>query len=150
VRHLRLTVAFALFVAVLAFAQNPATPDLSGTWVLNHKKSKHSGVRHETVVIRRSGAEITMKFVSDGKPSIKTLFADGQIHPWSMQEHDQATSQSYWKDSVLVAETMVISSAIPRYPVFRYQERWSLSSDGRTLTREIVGSPGQVLVYDKQ
>jgi hypothetical protein len=149
----------AVLSAVLALpllAQKPAPPDLSGTWVLNTSKSKlpksklpKSAVPDpERLVITCAGDRIEMHFKFDGRESTTWYIADGHEHPTAeWQETTETSAKTSWIDSVLVTET--IKRDVVHATLSRSTERWSLSSDGRVLTRELL-HPKLLFAFDKQ
>ena len=69
VRQLLVTITLALAAAFSAVGQNPATANLSGTWVFNAAKSKLAKfmkVESETVVVTPSASTIEFRFTTNG------------------------------------------------------------------------------------
>jgi hypothetical protein len=156
VRPALVTITLALAVTFSALAQKPVSPDLSGTWVLNLGKSKLSKrvtIGSETIVITCPNSTIQFHFTTDGKESTETYTPDGKDHIVKEFSGGQLFSKAQWKKSVLVTESgsrlVMPNSAADGYQPIQDRERWTLSSDGRVLTREIE-DPKQVFVYDKQ
>lgn len=154
-RRWLLAIALAL-VAGSLIAQNPVTPDLSGTWTLNLQKSrvpKYFAISSEMTVIACSSDAIQIHFTTDGKESDDAYMIDGRYHVVKETPRGQIFSRAEWKKSVLVTETSVRikvpSSFSDAPPVIVAKESWALSGGGRVLTRE-SDDPRQVLVYDKQ
>ncbi|MBZ5696796.1 MAG: hypothetical protein LAN36_15730 [Acidobacteriia bacterium] len=140
----------AILLGVLAtplLAQNPATPDFSGTWVFNPAQSqpaKRVANRTETIAIACTGQTIEFHFTTDGKASTQAYLLDGKEHVGRVLGGSAVYGRAEWKGSVLVTKF--------RTDLFTFKTRWKLSSGGRVLIRSIEG-PGhnnQLLVYDKQ
>jgi hypothetical protein len=156
VRQSLITISLALAVAFSALAQNPATPDLSGTWVLNTVKSKiskHVTIGAETIVVTCTNSTIQFDITSDGKESIEIYFPDGKEHVVKELQGSQLFSRAQWKKSMLITESggriAMPNSPVDGYEPIHEKERWTLTSDGSSLIREL-GNPKQVFVYDKQ
>ena len=145
VRQSLITISLALAVAFSALAQNPATPDLSGTWVLNTVKSKiskHVTIGAETIVVTCTNSTIQFDITSDGKEHVVKELQGSQLF-----------SRAQWKKSMLITESggriAMPNSPVDGYEPIHEKERWTLTSDGSSLIREI-DDPKQVFVYDKQ
>jgi hypothetical protein len=141
-------------VASLAVAQQPTTPDLSGTWVLNPAKSKvpkKVSLDPETVVIKCAGNSIAIAISSGGEQELDTFVADGKDHAQDVGSGGQLYSKAQWKKSVLFTEmgARVTGHGIGSYDFLTDKERWSVSPDGLVLTREME-DPKEILVYDKR
>lgn len=155
-RQALIAIILALAVTFSALAQNPVTPDLTGTWVFNlakSKLSKHVTISSETIVITCPNSTIQFHFTTDGKESTETYTPDGKDHIVKEFPGGQLFSKAQWKKSVLVTESggrlVMSNSPADGYEPIHDRDRWTLSSDGRALTREI-DDPKQVFVYDKQ
>lgn len=154
-RRLLITITLALAVAFAAQAQNPAPPDLSGTWVFNAAKSKlskHATIRKETLVIKCAGNSIHIATASDGKESTEMYVVDGKEHvDLNVQGGGQWYSKAQWKKSVLITEFAGRVKGIDGgdFEIMHVKVRWIVSPDGRVLTREF-DDPSQLFVYDKQ
>jgi hypothetical protein len=152
----RLLAAIAL-VAVLStatVAQSEATPDLSGTWILNPAKSKVSkkvAPDPEMLVIKCAGASIAIATSSSGKQSLEMFIVDGKEHIKDLGAGARNYTKAEWKKSVLSTEFAgrVVGYAMGNFDVFTVKQRWSLSSDGLTLTSE-TEAPKEIYVYDKK
>jgi hypothetical protein len=147
-------ILWAVLLCTPAFAKHSSTPDLSGTWVLNLTKSTpaKNGTRDsETVVIECSGENVHITYkTTAGKQSEEMWVANGQnfldkqLAGGSLLYH-----RAQWKRTVLVTEKDSDTPiAVGTKHLALEKNRWSLSSDGRVLTRE-VEDPPQTLVYDK-
>ena len=75
-----------------------------------------------------------------GKERTKDTGSGGQIY-----------SKAQWKRSVLFTEIggRVTTAGIGEYDFLTDKQRWSVSLDGRVLTREF-DDPKQIFVYNKQ
>jgi hypothetical protein len=146
--------SMALLFAVPTLAQAPAPPDLSGTWVLNAAKSKvakKSALDPETLVIKCAGASIEFATSSNGEQSLEMFIADGKERAKDTGSGGQIYSKAQWKKSVLFTEFggRVTAQGIGEYDFLTNKQRWSISPDGRVLTREFE-DPKRTFVYDKQ
>ena len=149
----QLLVTFVLVVAVMfsTFAQTAATPNLSGTWVLNTPKSsipKDSTIKAQTVVIENKKSAIVFRYQTDGKKSTETYTPDGKKRVSGL-----LTSSARWRDSVLVIES-TLDIKIPNATVVvtglkPVVDTWTLSADGRTLTHDGADHK-EIYLYEKQ
>lgn len=150
--------SFSLILAAAfsALAQTTATPDFSGTWVLNSAKStlaKDNATKSETIVINYKKSAIVFHYKTDGKKSVETYTPDGQKRMTKNMSSGQLTSKASWRDSVLVIES-TLDIKIPNATVIvtglkPVVDKWALSADGRTLTHD-EDDHKEILVYDKQ
>jgi hypothetical protein len=158
-RLLPLTIPLAVALVTPIRAQNPTTPDLSGTWVLNLAKSKltkDAKVHSETLAIVSSGLNVVMRFNTDGKESAHSYVTDGKERVVAEVQGGQNLEKAYWKKSALVVETFA-RLKMPNTPtvngneLWRLKDRWTLSAEGRVLTDEAEGFDAKTRsVYDKQ
>jgi len=148
----------ALSLIVLAsplVSQTAAPPDLSGTWVFNAAKSKLAKtvvLQSETLVIKCAGNSIHVAIAWDGKESTEMYVVDGKEHTdLNVQGGGQLYSKAQWKKSTLITETGGRVRGIDGgdFEIMHDKVQWTLSADGRTLTREF-DDPKQTFVYDKQ
>lgn len=159
----------AILLAASAFAQESTPPDLTGTWTLNLTKSKAAKgqtLHAARVEIESGGSDVSITETIDGKDTTNAYFTDGKATPIARVRGGQIMAKAYWKKSKLVIETFGVQSApnpsaapaIPRTveapsadsaTYTNSVERWSVSPDGSTLTREFE-NPKQTFVYDKQ
>jgi hypothetical protein len=143
------TIALVLALAPSCLAQNSAASRLSGTWVLNLAKSKmgESTTRSVTLTIMCSGRTITIDNTINGKtwpPWIYTT--DGKKHIFADIPGGPEMAKATWEKSVLV--TRLIGRKAK--PPFDFTDRWTVSTDGRTLTQESTWPGKPIYVYDKQ
>lgn len=155
-RQLLIKLPIVLTVTFSAVAQTAATPDFSGTWVLNVPKStlaKDSTIKSETIVIAYKKSTIIFHYKTDGKKSTETYTPDGQKRVAKDMSSGQLISKASWQDSALVIESTleieipnVVVNVSGLKPVI---DKWTMAADGRTLTRETY-DPKEISVYDKQ
>jgi hypothetical protein len=144
-----------LVLAIAAPGQDSAAPDLSGTWTFNAAKSKVSkkiGLASGMLVIKCAGASIEFASSSNGEQFLELYVVDGKEHvDLNAGGAGQWYSKARWNKTTLVTEAGERVKGLDRgdFEIIHYTTRWSLSPDGRILTREIE-YPKQVLVYDKQ
>jgi hypothetical protein len=123
---------------------------LSGTWELNVAKSKleeHSFIISLTLVITCSGRTIQIDNTINGRKYHPWIYTtDGKEHFFAELPGGDEVAKTKWDGSVLV--TRLIGRKTK--PPFDYTDRWSVSTDGRTLTQESKGRAEQTFVYDKQ
>jgi hypothetical protein len=144
--RLLLSIALGAALVSTAFAQTAAHPDLSGTWKLNSAKSKldkHETITSETLVITCADSYVEFRYTIDGKDYPHRYITDGKER--SIAEGGRQVSpyiitmvKAQWQKSVLVIEVM------------HRTLRWTLSSDGRTLTLDPDSNGKLSYVYDKQ
>jgi hypothetical protein len=145
----------AIMLACSALAQTAASPDLSGTWVLNLAKSKvgkHNTITTETIVIANKDSALEFRDTVDGKQSPpRTYTPDGKEHTVLLTAESQVFTKARWKKSALITESSarIVSGPASGFEPITLKSRWSLSADGRVLTEEI-DDPRQTYVYHKQ
>ena len=157
-RNFLLIFLLALTAADAAPAKPDAPPDISGTWILNVNQSKlpkGDPTHSETIVIACSGSQIAMRDNVDGKRSTTMYYLDGKEHPFAEVEGGEDLRKAHWKKNILVIETVARvkaqNSALNGSALWRLQDRWSLSADGRVLTEKSEGfDTPEVRVYEKQ
>jgi hypothetical protein len=155
-RQLLVTIALVLAVMFSALAQTTATPDFSGTWVLNAAKStlpKDNTIKSQSIVIDNKKSAIVFHYKTDGKKSTETYTPDGKKRVTVNMSSGQLSSSARWHDSVLVVEstldikipnaTVVVSGLKP------VVDTWTLAADGRTLTHDAADHK-EIYVYEKQ
>jgi len=146
--------------------QIAATPDLSGTWVLNLQKSKmpkSMTIESEKVVVVRMGSIVEFHFTTNGKRAkTYTYSVDGKEHflseMVSSPNHFRDYYKAKWQGTALVV-THRMSVEVTPIPIYAatdedgFTERWSLSPERRSLTRTFTGREAalnSLTVYDKQ
>ena len=151
-RRLLLTIALSAALASTSFAQTATTPDFSGTWKLNLAKSKldkHNKIKSQTITITTSGDTIQFHYATDPKDRLYTYVTDGKERPvgiWT-ESDDYRGVKATWENSVLVIEEII---RIPGQDLIQSIDRWSLSSDGKTLLLDPDSNGKLSYVYDKQ
>jgi hypothetical protein len=144
-----ITIALVLAAAFSSLAQNPAASRLSGTWVLNLTKSKtgESTTRSSTLTITCSGSTITIDNTINGKTWPPWVYStDGKKHIFAYIPGGPEMAIASWNKSVLV--TRLIGRKAK--PPFDFTDRWTVSTDGRTLKQEAAWPGKPIYVYDKQ
>ena len=136
-------------------AQSGRKPDFSGSWTMNAAKSTFGVVPPPASITRKiTHAEPAMAIeeVQDSplgvQETTRKYQTDGSETTFSAQGADVKTSAK-WEGDVLVVISTVEMIGIS------YNDRMSLSPDGKTLTSTIaIGSPqgnvDVVVVFDKQ
>jgi hypothetical protein len=153
-RRCLLAVLLAVFALPL-LAQNSATPDFTGTWVLNLAKSTlgDDTTKSETLEIANKKSTIVFHYKRDGKKSTDTYTPDGQDRVVQNMSSGQLISRARWQGMTLVIESTLkinMPNATLIYKGGRpITDTWTLSADGRTLTLQ-PNDPKEVFVYDKQ
>jgi hypothetical protein len=155
-RQLLVTVTLVLVVIFPVVAQAIATPDFSGTWVLNSAKStlaKDNTIKSESIVIVYKKSAIVFHYKTDGKKATETYTPDGQKRVTENMSSGQLTSKASWHDSALVIES-TLDIKVPNVTVVvtglkPVIDTWTLAADGRTLTHD-ADDHKEIFVYDKQ
>ena len=155
-RQLLITITLVLAVMYPVLAQTTATPDFSGTWVLDAAKStlsKDSTIKSQTLVIDNKKSAIIFHYKTDGKKLTETYTPDGKKRVSANLSSGQLTSSANWRDSVLVIEstldikvpnaTLVVTGLKPVI------DTWTLAADGRTLTHDAADHK-EIYVFQKQ
>jgi hypothetical protein len=139
--------------ASLFFGQTATTPDISGTWKLNLAKStlpKKPPTRPETITVTADGDTIQFHHSGDPKDRVPSFIVDGKERPieiWA-ENSEQHFVKAAWEESTLIIQ--FLKTPAPGNSVVYCSERWSLSSGGKTLTKEVPGTVKESYVYDKQ
>jgi hypothetical protein len=150
---LLLTLVLAPVVLAPALAQDSQTPpNFSGVWVLrDFKTDAKRPAKPPRIVIRCSGRKIEMRSTWNVRESIRKYIVDGKEHltgPSGVgQELDDTLAKASWENGTLV--TVITTSNRRTGTRNQVTERWTLSGDGRTLTRSF-DDMDLVFVYDKQ
>jgi hypothetical protein len=163
-----LPIFIAFFCAGPTIGQVATTPNLSGTWMLNHALSlyeKKNGGIAESLVIISSGESIEFReTLEDGGHTTRTYRTDGKERLTDVSHADPVVVHGYskatWQDSTLVVQLRshlddpsrpTIAAAMPDGHA---TWRWRLSSNGRVLTETSESSfpfvDKYTLVYDKR
>ena len=150
------SISLVLAFTSSALGQAAATPDFSGTWVLNLGKStlaKDNSIKSETIVIDYKKSTINFHYKTDGKKSSEKYIPDGQPRVSEKMASGQLVSKASWQNSTLVIES-TLQVKIPNVTVAvsglkPIVDRWTLSPDGRTLSHEAPDGK-EIFIYDKQ
>jgi len=152
-RHISLAVAALVFILALPCDAQDSPAALAGTWTLNLAKSKPDKrftIKSQTVVITFSDPSIQFQYTTDGKPFSVSFTVDGKEYSTPNPAIKGYTIlKASWKKSVL--DTQNVSSFGPGMNSMFLEEHWSLSGDGKALTRK-TGSDfdsGHLYVYEK-
>ena len=155
--RLLLSIALGAAFSSPALAQTAATPDLSGTWKLNLAKSKldkHETITSETLVITSADSYVEFRHTIDGKDYPQRYITDGKERPIAevvgrqVSPHLNTMVKAEWQGSVLVIEQIWRNGH--ESELMHHTLRWTLSSDGRTLTLDPDSNGKLSYVYDKQ
>lgn len=143
-----------------AFAQG-VKPDFSGTWKLNNGKSTQDGAadRVYTAVIQQSGNTITV--TTKGEGVTNALDGTYKISAKASVVHVSKGLYRFtkvsWEGATLIFEITDKDSTKELAKVLKYvRESWTLSPDGRVLTKfRRAADPGKPIidtkyVFDKQ
>ena len=155
-RQLLVAITLAFAMTCSALAQTTATPDFSGTWVLNAANSnlpKDSTIKSQTVVIDNKKSAIVFRYKTDGKKSTETYTPDGKKRVTVKTSSGELNSSASWRDSVLVIES-TLDIKVPNATVVvtglkPVIDTWTLAADGRILTHDAADHK-EIYVYQKQ
>ena len=140
--------------AAVAFAQNH--PDFSGTWKQNLEKSATKSTWLKSYVNKieqqDTNLKVTTTMVSDrGERSFDHSYVIGKEDKNQDHDGDQYTTNIKWDGKTLVFETVEKEHDA----TLTNKEVWTLSEDGKTLTKNIHhsgprGESDQNFVLEKQ
>jgi hypothetical protein len=143
-----------VFLAVAAGAQT--RPDFSGTWKQNMEKSptKSSWLKSyaNKIELQGSNLKVTTTTVSDrGERTYDRTYLIGKEEKSQDREGDQHTTNVKWDGNALIFETIEKEHDA----TLASKEIWTLSEDGKTLTKSIHrsdprGESDQKYVLEKQ
>jgi hypothetical protein len=148
-----------LIVPKALSGQGTSGPDLSGTWRMNTAKSKlpkSSKIQSEALVIQQDGIQLAFHYDIDGEQSVHNYTADKQekVIREVPQAGSKIVAKAYWKGATFITETKIVfsrSSPLGAYEMMNTKDSWTISADGRMLTRKSQWDDGQsVSIYDKQ
>ena len=123
----------------------PEAPNLNGTWVLDHSRSKlDSEIKDYVLTIVHKEPEIRFaRRYKRGKREINensVYYTDGR--PQFIYQSSQQPDIR-WRDKKLVVKTISKPTGGPVKLEFVTVEEWSVSTDKQTLTRTMTGTgPG--------
>ncbi len=144
-------------LALAALAAAGASPDFSGTWVLNNQKGKNLGMVaavKETAVIAQTAARLTIDFSStfmeDTTQRQVSYDLSGQPVSNENAMGERAETVARWEGPKLVV-TWTSEGAVAGTKVVKTETR-TLSADGRTMTvvNERPNKEPMELVYEKK
>jgi hypothetical protein len=163
-KRTQLLLAAGLFCCA-AFAQ-PVKPDFSGTWKLNNGKSTQDGPadRVYLITVVQSKNSVTLTTKSEGVTNLLDgTFPITEKFRIVKQENIYRFTRSYWEGATLVLEVTDKDSKKDEAKVLFYvRESWTLSPDGKVITKfrrtletaKIAGDKpkltDQKYVFDKQ
>ena len=119
-------------------------PDFSGTYTLKAKDNHTRG----TLRVAQTDNAVEIARVTDGEPSTYQLRLDGTEAPYVSPGGARGTCAARLKGKSLLLDMTVTARPQANGPVvqMRTRERWSLSSDAKTLTiRNDVDFPNMPL-----
>lgn len=151
-------VAIILGLGIDGSALCGATPDFSGTWVLDMARSEmgrppgtaNPAARKVTIVVKQTPSTLSIERHVGEKSEAATHQLNGSVSVNKLPSGRDARSTSTW-----VGSTLVITSATVGEQTAETNNVWSLSPDGKTLTIDMTmklpgGEKKQKLVYGKQ
>ena len=157
-RRLAAMVALLAWLLVAAAAgQGDEHPNLSGEWKLNLGKSNFGAMPAPDAagsVIRHSGASLVMDYTQDGKTAHVELTTDGVERVTDSNPDSEVWTRVYWAGPVLIFESRDKARPAHESRGIKWNSRWSLSDDGKTLAiqKHFVTPQGefdQSLLFDK-
>src|SRR5215471_10201154 len=150
----RIAVCLVIFLATAAGAQT--RPDFSGTWKQNLEKSptKSSWLKSyvNKIELQDTNLKVTTMTVGDrGERTYDRAYEIGKEQKSQDREGDQFTTNVKWEGNTLVFETVEKEHDT----VLTSKEIWTLSNDGKTLTKNIHrsgprGDSDQTYVLERQ
>jgi hypothetical protein len=158
-------VAVAIVLTAPVSAQTSAPPDISGTWRLNLGKSKLKTARKiksQMLMVVSSDSIVEVRMTTNGTVSTRTYAVDGNEHfledTANAPYHFRTYHTTKWESDALVIRlrmTVETSDApmVGGAEGDHFTESWSLSPDGRALTRTLISKgtvPYAICVYDRQ
>ena len=144
-------------LALAALAAAGASPDFSGTWVLNNQKGKNLGMVaavKETAVIAQTAARLTIDFTAtfmeDTTQRQVSYDLTGQPVSNENAMGERAETVARWDGAKLVV-TWTSEGAVAGTKVVKTETR-TLSADRRTMTvvNERPNKEPMELVYEKK
>lgn len=95
-----------------------------------------------------------MSYTTNGKESKHSYIADGKERTLQEVQGGEVVTKARWKKAVLIVETegrlkMPDQPYVNGSSAIHTKERWTLSSDGRSLSVESA-DPKTMLIYDKE
>jgi hypothetical protein len=128
----------AVLFCCAAFSQ-ATKPDYSGTWKLNNGKSTQDGPADRVYfsTITQSKSSITVTTKSDGAADLLDgTFPITEKFRVEKQEKNYRSTRAYWEGGTMVFEvTDKDSKKDTALVIFYVRESWTLSPDGKVLTK---------------
>ena len=144
---------------VIGLAAAAAPPNFTGTWVLNHQKSKNLGMMsamNDTVTVSQTAAELTVDdnaaFNGSAMHRVTRYNLAGDAVKNDSPTGDPAETTSHWQGQELV--TVWVTQGSIAGSTHRRIERRYLSPDGQTMF-EVSGAAANdpkalVLAFDRK
>ena len=159
-RYISLAVAALGFILALPCAAQDSPAALNGTWVMNLAKSKPDKrfpIKAQTVVIAFNDPNIQFQYNTDGMPLAMTFTVDNKEHsspnPDPKMKDAEIILKASWKKQVLDTQNMSRFGPLGyKMTSMMAEEHWSLSPDGKTITKKVTSDmgPSSLYVYEKQ
>ena len=129
-------VLIALFASASWRVQAQGQPNFSGLWKQNMEKSSKTSLQSYANKIEHTGSTLKVTTVSGGsrgESSFDKTYEIGKETKNADREGDQFTSVVKWEGQTLVFVTVEKEKG----GTIETRETWTLSDDGRTLTKVI-------------
>ena len=149
-------VTICLLVILVAAGAAQTRPDFSGTWKQNLEKSptKSSWLKSyvNKIELQDTNLKVTTTTVGDrGERTYDRTYVIGKEQKSQDREGDQFTTNLKWEGNTLVFETVEQEHGA----TLTSKEVWTLSDDGKTLTKNIHrsgprGDSDQTYILEKQ
>lgn len=159
IRHaLAAAIGFGLILSLPCSAQDSGPAVLSGTWVLNLSQSKidkRFPITSQTVVITYTAPTIQFRYTTNGKDLTVAFSVDDKEHmsPNPAFPNAMTILKASWKKSTLMTDNRSRMGSPGNWVVsVVLTEHWTLSPDGRVLTKKTEGDfdSDHLFVFDKQ
>jgi len=149
-------ISFYVIVFLIAAAGAQTRPDFSGTWKQNMEKSptKSSWLKSyvNKIELQDASLKVIVTMVGDrGENTYTRSYTVGKEEKSQDREGDQFTTSVKWEGNALVFETVEKEHDA----ILTSKEVWTLSDDGKTLTKTIhrlgpKGESDQKYVLERQ
>jgi len=146
----RAVLAICLMLAGAAppvFAGEPQAGNLAGTWKIDQERTTADPDLTTQIVVSQMGDAVRIDYY-EGKRLAATekFIADGQSRERYRTRMNKAYASARWEKGSLVVVTDVAldNEGLQSYSM---SERWTVSKDGKTLTRKT--GDGKVKVFDR-
>ncbi|MEW6455821.1 MAG: hypothetical protein AB1410_03785 [Acidobacteriota bacterium] len=161
-KRLILSIFFLISLCWLILYTQPKKPDLSGTWLLNKTESQLSGMMipdNIEMVISHQEPKINIQKIiyvmGQERTQNLSYITDGSETKSEGPRGGTRISKSHWEGEKLIVEsTMTVSTPRGEF-TSESKETWALSSDGKTLTIDIItknprGESTQKQIFNKK